>query len=63
MTIEEMHKAKREAEAQIAHALNRFMQTTGLMVEDVRLGFIDAASMSETAASRMVDSVTLDVRL
>ena len=41
MTISEMHQAKQAAEKEIAQALSKFMDSTGLLVEDIRVGWID----------------------
>ncbi|HYD75754.1 hypothetical protein [Ramlibacter sp.] len=63
MTVEEMHKAKQEAENQIRDALDGFMRQTGLLVEDVRVGWQDFQPVCQPHRVRSVGSVTLDVRL
>ncbi len=63
MTISEMHQAKQAAEKEIAQALSKFMDSTGLLVEDIRVGWIDYNPVISGQTSRKVSSVTLDVRL
>ncbi len=70
MTISEMHQAKQAAEKEIAQALSKFMDSTGLLVEDIRVGWIDYNpvireffAFQSGQTSRKVSSVTLDVRL
>lgn len=63
MTVEEMHKARHEAEKAIAEALNRFMEATKLRVNEVQVGWMDSASLRDSHARRYVTSVNLDVRL
>lgn len=63
MTIEEMQAAKKQAEEAIARAVQKFMNTTGLLVEDVRIGFVDAYALASPDPVRCIGSITLDVRL
>ena len=63
MNIEEAKAAKRLAEAEISDALTKFMLNTGLLIEDVRLGFGELHLIGQDRVYRAVSSVTLDVRL
>ena len=63
MTIEEMRAAKAQAEAAIHRAVQQFMSDTGLRVQDVRIGFVDAWTLNANDPNRHVSGVTLEVRL
>lgn len=63
MTIEEMQAAKRQAEAAIRQAVQKFMTDTGLQVTNVRVGFVDAYGCDARSPVCLVSSVTMDVKL
>lgn len=63
MTIDECYEAKKQAEDAITEALSKFMRETDLLVEDVRISFIETNPIGSNKVRRAVSSVTLDVRL
>lgn len=62
MTIEEISKAKREAEARIRAALSELMVSTGTHVDSVRIEYVDISRMSGPN-DRVVGEVRIDLRV
>lgn len=61
MTIEEIRKAKQEAEHRIQKELQQLQEKTGMQVADLRVQFLDAGSFH--AERRVVANLTIDLRV